>query len=380
MNLRDLAWPCAAASVILAVGLCAAPGAGLLLAIGGGGPVAPAGSEVAVPPGRAEDLLAAMPAPPIQALRSPRGDPPVVRLASGVAVSLAPPASVLLTGRIALASGPSDHGLENLACLAGGRMHESLVGLDCGDAGLLKTACLASFGLRDGEPAGEGDELPPRGVPLRVELRWADDDGRHRLIDASCLVRDRRTDRGLPPLPYVWTGSRMGTVGEPDGRGGVRETPVFLLALGRVLAANENAADALLASPLPPSSDLLRWEVNTALAPLLEHPVALVISRAELPLELRLLPDGDLALPGGTLLDAGALTMRIATAFQPHRPGRLHAIRVRVAPEVARDRDAAARQTLMRAAARAGVWCLPVFEPDGADPGPDLLLSQAERP
>lgn len=380
MRWRGAAWPIAAGSAILAVCALGTPGTGLLLAIGGGGRAAAVPAEATVPPARAEELLAAMPAPPPQVLRSPRGDPPVVQLAAGVAVSLAPPASVLLTGRIALASGPSDHGLESLACLAGGRMHESLVGLDCGDAALLKTACLASFGLRDGEPAGEGDELPPRGVPLRVELRWADDDGRHRLIDASCLVRDRRTDRGLPPLPYVWTGSRMGTVGEPDGRGGVRETPVFLLALGRVLAANENAADALLASPLPPSSDLLRWEVNTALAPLLEHPVALVISRAELPLELRLTPDGELGLPGGTLLDAGALTMRIAAAFLPHHSGRLHAIRVRVAPEVARDRDAAARQALMRAAARAGVWCLPVFEPDGADPGPDLLLPQATRP
>lgn len=369
---RPAAWGLAGSAVAAACCLGGGTDAGILLALGAAGEVA-GGAPAERPAERAEDALAALPAPPRARLREPSGDPRVVPLSPHVAVSIAPPATVLLTGRIAIARGPGDHGLESLVCLAGGRMHESLVGLDSGDAPLLKTACLAAFGWRDGQGSAEGEELPPRGVPVRIELRWMDEDGNHRIVDASCLVRDRRSDRGLPPLPYVWTGSAMTTVIEPDGAGGTRTVQAFMLAMDRVLAANENSSGALFASPLPPSSDLMRWEVNTALAPHLDHPIAVQLTRAELPLELRLHPDGDLALPDGTRPDDGALALRLAAAFAAAPPEALRAVRVRVHPEVERARDLAARVRLLHAAARAGVWCVPVFEPDGADPGPDPL-------
>lgn len=373
---RTAAW--ALTGTILTACCTLAGGAwdGAFLSIGTSGSRGIAGSGEKKPlsePQRAEDAFAALPEPPRPTLREPDGDPRVVGLDAHVAVSIAPPATVLLTGRIAVERGPADHGLESLACLAGGRMHESLIGLDSGDASLLKTACLAAFGWRDGAASGEGDELPPRGVPVRIEVRWQDEDGRHRIVDASCLVRDRRSDRPLPPLPYVYTGSSLAMVRESDGQGGTREVQAFVLALGRVLAANENCADALIASPLPPSRDLLRWEVNTALAPHLDHPVALQISRARLPFELRLHADGELSLPDGVRPDRGALALRLASAFAGAPAGTLHAVRVRVDPAIDRRRDADARILLLHAAARAGVWCVPVFEPDGVDPGPDPL-------
>lgn len=342
----------------------------LLLSLGSPDPATPPAPALE-PVVRAEELFDRLPPPARQRARQVADDHGVVPLGRGIAVSIVPPARALFTGHMSLARGPVDHGLETIASLAGGRLHESLIALESGDAMLVKSACLASFGFADGTPAGERDERPPRGVPLRVEVRWCDDEGVHHVIDASCLIRDRRTDRGLPPLPFVWTGSRMGQVSEPDGKGGVREAQAFLLAMGRVAVANLDCDDALIASPLPAPADLLRWEVNTALAPPLDHPVALVLSRAVLPIGLRLDPAGELTLAGGVLLDDGALGVRLAAAFAQPAPGTLHAVRVCCPSGLPREADVAARARILRAAARVGVWCVPVFEPDGTDPGPE---------
>ncbi len=360
-----------AGCLLATVAMVLAPTSGLLLlSLGSPDPVAPPAPALE-PTARAEELFDRLPLPATQRVRQVAEDHGVVPLGRGVAVSIVPPAVALFTGHMSLARGPVDHGLETIASLAGGRLHESLIALETGNAALVKSACLASFGFADGLPASERDERPPRGVPLRVEVRWCDDEGVHHVIDASCLIRDRRTDRGLPPLPFVWTGSRMGPVSEPDGKGGVRETQAFLLAMGRVAVANLDCDDALIASPLPAPADLLRWEVNTALAPPLDQPVALVLSRAVLPVELRLDLAGELTLAGGVLLDDGALAVRLATAFANPAPGTLHGVRVRCPSGLPREADIAARARILRAAAHVAVWCLPVFEPDGADPGPE---------
>ncbi|MCX8039952.1 MAG: hypothetical protein RMM29_04920 [Planctomycetota bacterium] len=291
-------------------------------------------------------------------------DPPVLAVAPGIAISWANPPRVFLTGWIAVDRGPIDHGLETLVSLAGGRLHESLVALDSSDAIAVKAACLAAFGYDDGEGSGETDDVPPRGWPMSVRIRWRDDEGRHWIVPASCLMRDRFTDRPLPPLPFVWTGSYMMWQRLPDGAGGFAVRPVYALAIGRVVVAAVNCQDALLASPLPHPLHPWQWEVNTALCPPQAQPVAVEIAPVALPLNWQATIDGELLDERGMTLEDEAVLSLLGDAFLGDAASeRWHAIAIAVPPRSPRSIDARLQRRLCALAARAGVTCFPVFVP-----------------
>ena len=271
--------------------------------------------------------------------------------------------AVVLEGRILIESGPVD-GMEVFACLEGGKYHESLVRLATGNGQLVKFAVIRVLGLDDGQPAAEGSGQPARGVPLRVVLQWPspDDPATWLELDASCLVRDRVSDRAYPPLPFIYTGSRIQAVTEtgPDGKPVKRER--FMLDSTKSVMVAFDEPDALLASPFPGANLDQRFEANSALTPPVGTPVRLVIRRAELPVTLTMDVAGTLrASEGGPALDDAALKAVLVTAFAGERPG-LRALGVRVTdPATERSHDTAARQRLLAAAAEAGVWAVPVF-------------------
>ena len=310
------------------------------------------------------DPLAALPQLPKPVVS--RADKPPFDPAAGIAlapwVRLVAGTRVVLDGMAQIDRGPTD-GLEAFACLREGKTHEVFIRL-AGDTGdIVKAAGIAAFGLVDGRPAEENRGVPARGTPVRLTVLWKDEDGGWRWVDGASLVRDRLTDRPYPPLPWVWTGSRMLLVSEngPDGKLVRRER--FMLDSTRSLAVNYDEPDALLASPFPRANDDKSFEVNSAISPPARTPVFLALSIAETVLQLRLLPNGHLEHDGATL-DEPALVAILAGAFAvtatpPHR-----AVFVRTANGVGDELVVTTRARVLAAAASGKAWTVPVFVPE----------------
>jgi hypothetical protein len=328
----------------------------LIVLLAGAATVAPA----VVQPDSQHDPLLAMPAPPkaawVAAPELKLGDQvvPGVRMQRGERVTL----DCVLN----MDKGPAD-GLEVLACLRDGKTHEAVLRVDATlDGKWIKFACIAALGLPEGgQPTAEGSGEPARGVPVRVRALWQDDDGSKKIVDASCLIRDRDMDKAYPPLPWVYTGSRMMRVEEvgPDGKKRAHE--MFMLDNTRSVAVTYDEPDALLASPFPGAREDGRFEVNSALAPPPGAKVELLIEAAELPLTFDEDERGTLKL-GDEVLDDEHLRAQLAKAFPADTPpDRLRAVGVRVARAVERQVDVAVRGRILAAGGAAKVWVVPVF-------------------
>lgn len=285
---------------------------------------------------------------------------PLKEFAPGVLVAIGE--SVALTGTIIIDQGPVD-GMEVLACLATGKTHESLVRLDAANGQLVKAAFIAALGVNDGVTAPEATGHPGRGTPLQVVVEWEslDAPGTWKAIDASCLIRDRLTDKGYPPLPFTYTGSRFLVVDEtaPDGRPIKQER--FMLDNTKTVVGIVDEPDALIASPSPGAGFDKHFEANSAICPPAGTKARLVFRKTTLPLTLALGADGGLA-HGGKVLDDAALDALLAGHYGGAATPALRAVAVVVAPGTPRDQDVAARTRILAAAARAKAWVVPVYQ------------------
>ncbi|GDY13406.1 hypothetical protein LBMAG53_22840 [Planctomycetota bacterium] len=310
------------------------------------------------------DPLLRLPEPPKPVVAQIAAPPSAPELVPGSQVHCAPGADarhglVMLPAEFVIDRGPVD-GLEVLLCLDGGKTHESLAKTRTSNGALVKAACIAGLGL-DGSGAGspEASNLPARGWPVRTVAWWQADDGGWRSVDATCLVRDRINDKAYPPLPFVYTGSRMHEIRQrrPDGTEQVSQR--FALDLIKSVIVNFDEPDALFASPFPRSNDDQRFEVNSAICPPAGTPVWFALTRTDLPGPLLLGADGALSF-SGKILDDPALAELIGGWAKDTT---LRAVAVTVAKTTPRTVDGVARERLLNAAATAKVWMVPIFVP-----------------
>ena len=288
-------------------------------------------------------------------------------------VAITPGQRVVLHGISQFDQGPTD-GLEVLACLEGGKNHESFARLLTGNAELTKAAFIAGLGLdQEGQPAPEMGAIPARGIPLAVDVVWQPDpllkpDDWVR-APASCLVRDRLTDRPWPALPFVYTGSRFLVTNQTvPGMDGVQKIERFMLGVTLSLAVNFDEPDALLASPFPTAAQDNLFEVNSKISPPVGSKVSFVFTRAVLPVELELNPQGALS-KDGVRLDDAALGELLAAQFgvEVDPEPALRAIAIRApftgAYAVSDDRVVETRARILRLAGEHAAWVVPLFTP-----------------
>jgi hypothetical protein len=268
---------------------------------------------------------------------------------------------VLLDTVLNMDKGPED-GMEVLACMEDGKTHEALVRTEF--AGIqgryLKFACISALALKDGTGANEFSGVPARGTPVRMRIYWHDDDT-WKCIDASCLIRDRDMDRGYPPLPFVYTGSRSiaGLQNDPSGK------PVkvnrFMLEDTRSIAVVFDEPDALIASPFPGTKENARFEANSSLTPPVGTKLVLAIERAQLPLTLIADEHGALSYQGKPLPDAELVKLLGATYPPVMPPDSLRAVDIQLPPTTEHEVDVNLRTQILAAAALAKAWVVPVF-------------------
>ncbi len=294
------------------------------------------------------------------------------RLAEGLYLS---DGRVAMAGVVLVDQGPVD-GLEVIACLEGGKNHESLVRLFCKRADLTKAAFLAAFDPPDGAPAPEASGQPARGTPLRVRLFWQRVDpltgtSAWMAADASTLVRNRHLRRPYPRLPYMYTGSQFRTVHETLPDGTTQRVERFMLTTTRSVVVNFDEPDALLASPFPLSARDDFFEVNSGVRPPPpETPVLVVFEALELPLTIKVEWDGaDTVLHhDGAVIDRGALANLLLKHYGPKAEPAYRAVGLQVGPEVPRSADLDLRRLVLELAAGVDAWVVPVFviDPDDA--------------
>nr|MBA3848361.1 hypothetical protein [Planctomycetota bacterium] len=121
-----------------------------------------------------EDPLALMPAIPRPQAAAAADPGAMDEIAPGIAI--VPGKAVILNGKTRFDQGPAD-GLEVIACLDGGKLHESFMVLDTRNAAMINFACLSVLAVKEGQPTPrETSGIPARGVPLRVVVQWRSGD------------------------------------------------------------------------------------------------------------------------------------------------------------------------------------------------------------
>jgi hypothetical protein len=161
--------------------------------------------------------------------------------------------------------------LEFFCVTAGGNEHESVIRTRAKPS-QIHTALLM-LGLQPGEPVkySESDRkwFPPHGPPLKISIEYVKD-GKQYSMPAYKLMRDVHTKQTMPPLTWVFTGSR------------VMEDGTYAADITSYVVSIVNFDLTLIDIPALASSanETLEWETNLDLLPPLGSPMTMIIEPA----------------------------------------------------------------------------------------------------
>jgi hypothetical protein len=161
--------------------------------------------------------------------------------------------------------------LEFFCVTAGGNEHESVIRTRAKPS-QIHTALLM-LGLQPGEPVkySESDRkwFPPHGPPLKISIEYVKD-GKQYSMPAYKLMRDVHTKQTMPPLTWVFTGSR------------VMEDGTYAADVTSYVVSIVNFDLTLIDIPALASSanETLEWETNLDLMPPLGSPMTMIIEPA----------------------------------------------------------------------------------------------------
>ncbi len=162
--------------------------------------------------------------------------------------------------------------LEFFCCSKGTNEHESVLRSQVKPSHL--HAALLMIGLEPGQPVHFSDAgkkwLPPHGPPLLISVEFEKDGQRVRL-PASKLMRDIKTKEPMPPLTWIFAGSRVMDDGNyaADVTGYLVSIVNFDLTVIDVPALVSNANESL------------EWETNLDLMPHAGATVTMIIEPAK---------------------------------------------------------------------------------------------------
>ena len=152
--------------------------------------------------------------------------------------------------------------LEFFCVVKGGNEYESVLRTVAKPSDL-HTALLI-LGLTPGGPATYSDTLkralPPTGSPLRIDVEYQKD-GRTVRVPATRFVRDVKTKKPMPPMNWVFTGSKVLTDGETAGRYAADLTG-YVVSL-----VNFEMTPIDIPQVASSANETLEWEINPDTAP-----------------------------------------------------------------------------------------------------------------
>ena len=171
-------------------------------------------------------------------------------------------------GRICLDKGM----IEYVACTAGGKLHETLLVVDCKPENLL--AAMQTMGLKPGKGVDyQGERRIPTGEKVRLFVEW-EQDGKAARRRVEDLVWNLHTKKPMKQTPWIFVGSKF----EKDPDTG---KPVLMAALEGSIAASYHDPYAIFDHPLETGADDTVYSVNTKVTPKAGTPIRFVILRDE---------------------------------------------------------------------------------------------------
>lgn len=166
----------------------------------------------------------------------------------------------------------AESALEFLVCLAGTAEHETLLRSKARPSHL--HLALLMIGLEPGQPVrfsrALNHWLPPQGPGLRLTCQF-DKEGKTISLPAYRLLRNQKTQKEMPPLHWVFVGSRLTEQGDyaADVTGHL------------VSVVNFEHTPVDIPELKSSNNESLEWEVNPDLAPKRGAKVWLTIEKAE---------------------------------------------------------------------------------------------------
>ncbi|MCY3004081.1 MAG: YdjY domain-containing protein [Planctomycetota bacterium] len=163
--------------------------------------------------------------------------------------------------------------IEVLACAPEGKLHESLLVLDCVPSGL--HAGLMALGLQPGTPGrveGGGEFKPPTGERVAIELRWVDANGVERRTRPEDWLWDAHSKQTMPRQDWIYAGSFEVPI---EGRPGAVSLAADAV---KSLAVTYHDATTLLQLEGLQSLDDTTYEVNSPQVPPKGTPVVVVFT------------------------------------------------------------------------------------------------------
>lgn len=166
--------------------------------------------------------------------------------------------------------------VEVFACAPEGKMHESVVVLDCVPSGL--HAGLLALGLEPGTPVEHGTEAdykPPTGDEVIVEVRWQGPDGRLHTARAEDWIWNAEEERTMPHVAWIFTGSFMQSVtGDP-------QDATYGADYVKSLVTTYHDPTTILENPLAQGRDDTLYYVNEKAVPAGGTPVTVMFRQAD---------------------------------------------------------------------------------------------------
>lgn len=230
-----------------------------------------------------------------------------------------------------------DMPLEFFCVVAGTNEHESALRSPVKPSDL--HLALLMIGLKPGEPVHWSEAkqtwLPPHGPPLQIFCEF-EREGKKVSVPAYRLMRDVKSKKEMPPMTWIFAGSRI----MPDGKYAADVTGYLVSVVNfdlTVIDIPQLASNA---------NETLQWEVNPDVAPETGAKVTMVIeptgegdSPATKPVAANFAVDEKvvkIAADGKITLDAQPVTVdaltEALTQLKAHRP-----MKVVIAPDVAAD-------------------------------------------
>lgn len=152
----------------------------------------------------------------------------------------------------------------------GQKAHETIVTFDVKPSDVHKA--LESLGLKPGKPAkGEGQEAS--GPEVKLSLAWPGPAGTTRQMPFEKLIVDRKTEKALPPLKWMFTGS-IETQPDPAKPEKIYAADASGTLISIFPVTNETVLQSNLTSKDEP---LIKMEVNKKVLPVEGTAVNLVI-------------------------------------------------------------------------------------------------------
>ena len=152
--------------------------------------------------------------------------------------------------------------IEYLACAEGGKSYESMLILHCEPREFYEA--LIQIGLKPGASAYDdesGKHMPPKGDKVRLFVEWEDSKGKTMRFRAEELIYNRKTEKPMQDVDWVFTGSRF--TEDPE-----TEEQVLQAELTRsIISTHHGDQTVILQNPLSEAVDESIYEVNQKLAP-----------------------------------------------------------------------------------------------------------------